>query len=131
MVGRSKRFVAESFNLLETEAGKLGLKINVDKTKFMETMPNPQSFIVKNYTFETVSQFKYVLTTVITKNDLKAEINNRLAISNKCYHGYKKQLKSRFITLKTNVNIYKTLIQPVLLYGNECWAVTKNMKISN
>ena len=38
LVGRSRGFVAEAFNLLENEAGKLGLKINEDKAKFMETL---------------------------------------------------------------------------------------------
>jgi hypothetical protein len=128
LVGRSRKFVAEAFKSLETEAGKLGLKINEDKTKFMEishNTSNPQAFIVNNYTFETVSQFKYLGTIITTNNDLTVEINNRLAMSNKCYHGLKNQLKSRFMSLKTKINIYKTLIRPILLYGSECWAVTK------
>ena len=121
LVGRSRKFVAEAFNLLETEAGKLGLKINADKTKFTETLSDSQPFKVKNYAFETISQFKYHGTTVTANNDLTVELNNRLAMSNKRYHGLKNQLKSRFMSLKIKINIYKTLTRPILLYRSDCW----------
>ena len=66
LVSRSRKFVAEAFSLLETAEAGIGLKTNADKTKFMETLPNPQPFKVNNYTFETVFQFKYLGTTVST-----------------------------------------------------------------
>ena len=76
-------------NLLETEAGKLSLKINADKTKFIEILFDSQPFKVKNYTFETIYQFKYLETIVATNNDLKVEVNNMLVMSNKYYHDFK------------------------------------------
>ncbi len=56
---------------------------------------------------------------------MTVEINNWLAMSNKCYHVLKNQQKFRFMSLKTKINIYKTLIRPTLLYGIEYWAITK------
>ena len=61
LIGRSRRFVAE--------ACELGQKIHAGKTKFMETLPDYQPFKIKNYTFETISQFKRLGTTIITNND--------------------------------------------------------------
>ena len=82
----------------------------------METLPDPLPFKVENYTFETISQLKYLGTTVTTNNDLTIEINNRLVMSNKCYHCLKNQLKPRYMSLETSINISKSLIPPVLLY---------------
>lgn len=45
---------------------------------------------------------------------------------NRCFHGLRRHLRSNILTTKTNVAIYKTLINPVILYGSECWQTTKS-----
>ncbi|GFV23302.1 uncharacterized protein TNCV_4780161 [Trichonephila clavipes] len=104
----------------------MGLTINEDKTKFMETLPssvNNTSFCVNDYSFEMVSELKYLGTIINDQNKLKAEINNRIKSANKCFFGLKKQLRSKFFSGKTKLRLYKTLILPVLLYASETWAL--------
>ncbi|GFU70417.1 uncharacterized protein TNCV_3442341 [Trichonephila clavipes] len=67
--------------------------------------------------------FKYLGTIINDQNKLKAEINNRIKPANKCFFGLKKQLRSKFISGKTKLRLYKTLILPVLLYASETWTL--------
>ena len=75
-------------------------------------------FCTNGYTFERVSKFKYLGTTINNQNKLSAEINNRIKLANKCFFGMKKQLRSK-LSRKTKLKIHKTLILPVLLYASE------------
>ncbi|GFV02491.1 reverse transcriptase domain-containing protein [Trichonephila clavipes] len=126
IIGRSEKAVKEAFQALEILATNMDLTINEDKTKFMETLPssvNNTSFCVNGHSFERVSEFKYFRTIINDQNKLKAEINNRIKSANKCFFGLNKQLGSKFISGKTKLRLYKTLILPVLLYASETWTL--------
>lgn len=126
IIGRSERAVKEAFQALEISARDMGLTINEDKTKFMEiptSTGNYPPFCVNDHIFERVSDFKYLGTVINDQNKLKAEINNRIKSANKCFFGLKKQLRSRLISRRTKVRLYKTLILPVLLYASETWTL--------
>lgn len=128
IIGRTKQAVVEAFTSLENAASRMGLTINEDKTKYMISTNktiNRDPLKINNYTFENVKQFKYLGTIISTDNDLRIEIKSRLAMANRCLFGLKKQLKSKYISTKTKINLYKTLIRPVALYGSECWALNK------
>ncbi|GFX55353.1 reverse transcriptase domain-containing protein [Trichonephila clavipes] len=74
IIGRSKKAVKEAFQALEISATNMGLTINKDKTKFMETLPsfvNNTSFCVNGHSFERVSEFKYLGTIINDQNKLK------------------------------------------------------------
>ncbi|GFU64106.1 uncharacterized protein TNCV_1897301 [Trichonephila clavipes] len=104
----------------------MGLTINEDKTKFMQTLPssvNNTSFCVNGHSFERVSEFKYLGAIINDQNKLKAEINNCIKSANKCFFGLKEQLRSKFISGKTKLRLYKTLILHVLLYASETWTL--------
>ncbi|GFX52023.1 reverse transcriptase domain-containing protein [Trichonephila clavipes] len=126
IIGRSEKAMKEAFQALEISAINMGLTINEDKTKFMETLPssvNITSFCVNGHSFDRVSEFKYLRTFINDQNKVKAEINNRIKSANKCCFGLKKQLRSKFISGKTKLRLYKTLILPVLLYASETWTL--------
>ncbi|GFV49696.1 reverse transcriptase domain-containing protein [Trichonephila clavipes] len=106
IIGRSEKAVKEAFQALEISATNMGLTINEDKTKFMETLPssvNNNPFCVNGHSFERVSEFKYLGTIINDQNKLEAEINNRIKSANKCFFGLKKQLRSKFISGKTKL----------------------------
>ncbi|GFU40834.1 reverse transcriptase domain-containing protein [Trichonephila clavipes] len=74
IMGRSEKAVKETFQALEISATNMGLAINEDKTKFMETLPssvNNTSFCVNGHSFERVCQFKYLGTIINDPNKLK------------------------------------------------------------
>ena len=58
-------------------------------------------------------------------NDVSLEVQRRIQTANRCFFGLCKQLQSRHLSRATKYTIYKTLIRPVLLYGNETWVLTR------
>lgn len=82
-------------------------------------------WLIETDTFKGVSQFKYLGRLITNKNKLKVEIGNRILMANGCYFGLKNQLKSKFISRRTKVSLYKTLIRPIILYGNKIWVLNK------
>jgi sorting nexin-29 len=128
IIGRTKHSVIDAFVALESTAKEMGLVINADKTKFLiatNKTPDPSPLKIMTYSFETVSQFKYLGTLISSRNDLKIEINNRIFMANRSFYGLRNQLKSKFLSVKTKLSIYKTLIRPIVMYGSECWTLNK------
>jgi hypothetical protein len=69
------------------------------------TRPTNQKVLkVKNYEFERVNEFKYLETLVTNNNRISAEINHRIGIANRCYHGMKDMLKSRYLKSETKAS---------------------------
>jgi sorting nexin-29 len=128
VVARDENEVKDAFNRLEMAAQKIGLMINYDKTKYMETTckPNKEKYIrINNRDIERVNQFKYLGSIITNNNNISSEINRRIDMGNTCYYGLRNILRSRLLKEDTKCKIYKTLIRRVVLYGCESWTLTK------
>jgi hypothetical protein len=91
-------------------------------SRYQNAGKNP-NIKIANRSFENVTTFIYLGTTIIDQNLIHKELKNRLNAGNACYHSVQNLFSSRF--LYKNVNrIYKTIILPVVLYGCEPWSLT-------
>jgi len=113
---------------LEKSARNVGLIINQEKTVYMYSGKDTSSrkeLVIGNYTFKIADNFKYLGTMFNKMNDRTVEVNARLIMANRAYYGLQNHVKSRIISGKTKTLFYKTLIRPVLTYGAETWALSK------
>jgi hypothetical protein len=133
IMARTLSCMTDNFVKLEDAANSMGLKINASKTKYMMARKGPLSNVmganapipVGAHQIETVDAFTYLGSLITADNNTSAEIKARLAAGNRCYYGLLRHLRSRLISRKTKVLIYKTLIRPVLTYASESWTLTK------
>ena len=109
--------------LMKEESEKVGLKLNIQKTKIMASGPIT-SWEIDGETVESVRL--YLLGSKITADgDCSHEIRRRLLLGRKVMTNLDSILKSRDITLSTKVRLVKAMVFPVVMYGYESWTIKK------
>ena len=103
---------------------KVGLKLNIQKTKIMGSGPIT-SWEIDWETVETVSDFIFLGSKITTDGDCNHEIKRRLLLGRKVMTNLDSILKSRDITLPTKVCLVKAKVFPVVMYGCESWTMKK------
>ena len=109
---------------LKEESEKVGLKLNIQKTKIMASGPIT-SWEIDGETVETVSDFILGGSKITANGDCSHEIKRRLLLERKVMTSLDSILKSRDITLPTKVHLVKAMVFPVVMYGCESWTVKK------
>ena len=109
---------------VKEESEKLGLKLNIQKTKIMASSPIT-SWEIDGETVETVSDFNFVGSKITADGDCSHEIKRRLLLGRKSMTVLDSIFKSRDITLSTKVHLVKAMVFPVVMYGHESWTVKK------
>ena len=109
---------------LKEESEKVGLKLNIQKTKFMASGPIT-SWEIDGETMETVTDFIFLGSIVTTDGDCSYEIKRCLLLERKVMTNLDSILKSRDITLSTKVHLVKATVFPVVMYGCESWTMKK------
>ena len=109
---------------MKEENEKVGLTLNNQKTKIMESGPIT-SWQIDGETVETVADFIFPGSKITTDGDFSHEIKRHLLIGRKVMTNLDNILKSRDITLPTKVHLVKAMVFPVVMYGCESWTVKK------
>ena len=109
---------------VKEESEKVGLKLDIQKTKIMESGPIT-SWEIDGETVETMSDFIFGGSKIPAYGDCSHEIKRRLLLGRKVMTNLDSILKSRDITLPTKVHLVKTMVFPVVMYGCESWTVKK------
>ena len=109
---------------VEEESKKVGLKINIQKTKIMASGPIT-SWQIDGEAVETVSDFIFLGSKITADSDFSHEIKRRLLLGRKIMNNLDSIFKSRDITLPTKVHLVKAMVFPVVMYGCEIWTIKK------
>ena len=109
---------------VKEESEKVGLKLNIQKTKIMASGP-PTSWKIDGEIMETMRDFILGGSKITADGDCSYEIKRRLLLGRKAMTNLDSILKSRDITLLTNIHLVKAMVFPVVVYGCESWTIKK------
>ena len=109
---------------VKEESEKVGLKLNIQKTKIMASDPIT-SWQIYGETVEIVTDFIFLGSKITADDDYSQEIKRCLLLERKVMTNLDSILKSIDITLPTNVHLVKAMVFPVVMYGCESWTIKK------
>ena len=109
---------------VKEECKRVGLKLNIQKTKIMASRPIT-SWQIDGETMETVRDFVLRASKIIPDGDCAMKLKDTFFFCRKTMTNLDSILKSRDITLPTKVHLVKAMVFPVVMYGCENWAIKK------
>ena len=109
---------------VKEEHDKVGLQLNVQKTKIMSSCPIT-SWQIDGETVETVAEFIFLGSRISADGDCSNEIKRHLLLGRRVMTNLESILKSRDSTLPTKVHLFKAMVFPVVMYGWESWTIKK------
>ena len=109
---------------VKEESEKVGLKLNIQKTKIMASVPIT-SWQIDGETVKTEADFIFLVSKTTADGDCSHEIKRSLLLGRKVMTKLDSILKSRDITLPTKVCLVKAMVFPVVMYGCESWTIKK------
>ena len=109
---------------VKEESEKVGLRLNIQKTKIMASGPIT-SWKIDGETVETVSDFIFLGCKITADGDCSHKIKRCLLLGRKVMANLDSMLKSRDVNLPTKVCLVKAMVFPVVMYGCESWTVKK------
>jgi hypothetical protein len=126
LLGDNINTVKKNTETLIDARKEVGLEINVENTKCMllshhQNVGRNHDIKIGNRSFESVSQFKYLGTTVRNENLIQEEIKRRINSGNACYHSVQNLLSCRLLSKNVKIRIYKNIILLVVLHECEAW----------
>ena len=109
---------------VKEESEKVGLKLNIQKTKIMASGPITL-WLIDGETVETMADFIFLGSKITADSDCSHERKRCLLLWRKVMTNLDSILKSREITLSTKVRLVKAMVFPVVMYGRESWTIKK------
>ena len=106
------------------ESKKVGLKLNIQKTKIMASVPIT-SWQIDGETVETVADFIFLGSKITSDDDCSHKIKRHLLLGRKVMTNLDSILKSRDIILSTKFHLVKAMVFPLVMYGCESWTIKK------
>ena len=124
LIAESEEELKSLLMKVKEESEKVGLKLNIQKTKIMAYV-SITSWEIDGETVETVSDFIFGASKITADSDCSHEIKRLLRLGRKVMTNLDSTFKSRDITLPTKVHLVKAMVFPVVMYGCESWTVKK------
>ena len=127
-MAESKEELKSLLMKVKEESAKVGLKLNIQKTKIMASGPIT-SWQIDGETMETVTDFIFQGSKITADGDCSHEMKRRLLLGRKAMTNIDSLLKSRDIALPTKVCLVKAVVFPVVTSGCESWAIKKAFEL--
>ena len=124
LIAESEEELKSFLMKVKEESEKVGLKLNIQKTKIMASGPIT-SWQIDGETVERVRDFIFLGSKITANGDCSHEIMRRLLLGRKVMTNLDSILKSRDITLPTKICLVKAMVFPVVIYGCESWTIKK------
>ena len=124
LMAESKEELISLLMKVKEESEKVGLKINIQKTKIMASVPIT-SWQIDGETVKTVTEFIFLGSKITADGDCSHEIKRHLLLGRQAITNLDSVLKSRDISLPTKVHLIKAMVFPVVMYGCESWTIKK------
>ena len=124
LMAESKEELKSLLMKVKEESEKVGLKLNIQKTKIMASSPTT-SWQIERQKVEAVIDLLYLGSKITVDGDYSHEIKRHLLLGRKAMTNPDSILKSRDITLPTKVHLVKAMVLPVVMYGCESWTILK------
>ena len=121
---KSKEELKSLLMKVKEESERVGLKLNIRKTKIMASGPITL-WGIDGETVETVSDFIFLSSKITADGDCSRKIKRCLFLGRKTMTNLDSILKSRDITLPTKIHLVKAMVFPVVMYGCESWTIMK------
>ena len=123
-MAESKETLKSFMIKVKKDSEKVGLKLNIQKTKIMASGPIT-SWQIDGETMETVTDFIFLSSKITVDGDCRHKIKRCLLLGIKGMTKLDSILKSRDITLPAKVHLVKAMVFPVVMYGCESWTIKK------
>ena len=124
LMAENKKELKRLLMKMKEESEKVGLKLNIQKTKIMASSPIT-SWEIDGETMETVTDLIFLDFNITADGGCSHEIKRCLLLGRKAMTNLDSILKNRDITLPTNVCLVKAMLFPVVMYGCDSWAIKK------
>ena len=125
-MAESKEELKSLLMKVKEESEKVGLKLNIQKTKIMESSPIT-SWPIDGQKMETVTGFIFLGSEITADGDCSHEIKRCLLLGRKAMTSLDSTLKCRNIALPTKVRLVKAMVFPVVMYGSESWTIYRKL----
>ena len=131
IITRSESRLRQIYREIEDKTQQMGLIVNEKMTKYMivsatQKGRQTQNWIVGDKVFDRVSGFKYLGNVIHKEGRISGCVKDRTQEGNRAYAANYHMLKSKIIKRSAKMQIYKTLIRPVVTFGSETWSLTKS-----
>ena len=123
-MAESKKELKSLLMKMKEESEKVGLTLNIQKTKIMASGPIT-SWQIDGETMKTMRNFIFLGSQITANGDYSHEIKRHLLLGRKVMPNLDSILKSRDITLPKKVHLVKAMVFPVVMYGCESWTIKK------
>jgi len=121
----------DTFQKLKEISIQIGLTINEHKTKYLrctKKLHKMDGIDITQTHLEQVKSFKYLGSAVNGNNSIEEEIKGRISPGNKAFYANQHLFKSKLLTKNSKLQMYKTLVRPVVTYACETWILKENIK---